>query len=202
MLRRAWLAPLRMVQSAIAELVLELEKTNPTPAPARSAKLDGTWAVKFPAFFGPGIIDSPTRELALMLYAGGLKPGLLLQVIDKLPPFAAGACSVDRLTVTFEGGASGAPSAEGTLAGAVFNNPFSFTLRSALSSESDSRLRETYVEASIFDRTVRRLRAHAPGATRARGRLAPTRPCRSHPSHAGGDARRAAAEPFAHAHLP
>jgi hypothetical protein len=141
-------------QSVISELVLQLEKSNPTAAPARSDKLDGTWAVKFPAFFGPGIIDSPTREIALLLYTGGLKPGLLLQLLDKLPSFVAGSCTVDQLTVTFSGAASGSPMAEGVMTGSIFSNPITFTLRSALAAETDTRLRETYVEASFLDRTV------------------------------------------------
>lgn len=135
---------------------------------------------------GPGIIDSPTREIALALYAGGLKPGLLLQVLDKLPAAVGGACSVEQLSVTFAGGGTDAPTAEGTLAGSVLSAPLRFSLKSALRAETDCRMRETYVQATLFDRTVREARvagarasASSPHARALTRRLAPpqTGPC-------------------------
>ena len=45
--------------------------------------------------YAQGFIDSPTRELALLVYTGGFKPGLLANLMDKLPP---GLLDVDYVT--------------------------------------------------------------------------------------------------------
>jgi hypothetical protein len=35
--------------------------------------------------YGMGFFDSPTREIALALYTGGFRPGLLANLLSKLP---------------------------------------------------------------------------------------------------------------------
>lgn len=142
-------------QSFVKELVLALERDNPTAAPAQSPLLDGTWTVKFPAVLGPGVIDSPTRELALALYTKVNPASLLLGFISRLPAPLAGSLGVDSLAVTFSGGGSAMASAEASLEGKILDRPLSICSRSSLIAVSASRLQETYVEASILGTTVR-----------------------------------------------
>jgi len=65
----------KSMRGRLDEAILELERTNPTEEPAYSEMLDGTWNVKYVGTYAPGILDSPTRELALFLYSGGFSPG-------------------------------------------------------------------------------------------------------------------------------
>ena len=69
----------------VSELLLTLERLNPTPEPARSVLLNGVWELKFAGAPGPGLIDSPTREIALALYATGYSAGAAVQLLSKLP---------------------------------------------------------------------------------------------------------------------
>ena len=54
----------------LMELLPRLESANPTAAPATSAQLDGEWALRYAGGPAPGLVNSPTREIALLLYAG------------------------------------------------------------------------------------------------------------------------------------
>ena len=84
----------------VGELLLKLERTNPTEDPARSRLLNGVWELQFAGAPGPGLLDSPTRELALSLYSAGYSPGALLQFLKKLPPPLSGALSLLSADIT------------------------------------------------------------------------------------------------------
>jgi len=65
----------KSMRGRLDEAILELERANPIEEPAYSELLDGTWKVKYTGTYAPGVLDSPTRELALFLYSGGFSPG-------------------------------------------------------------------------------------------------------------------------------
>eukprot|EP00401_Gymnodinium_catenatum_P079728 CAMPEP_0117461628 /NCGR_PEP_ID=MMETSP0784-20121206/2626_1 /TAXON_ID=39447 /ORGANISM="" /LENGTH=331 /DNA_ID=CAMNT_0005255347 /DNA_START=1 /DNA_END=996 /DNA_ORIENTATION=- len=62
----------------IDELILDLERLNPCDEPSYSELLDGSWQVKYSGSYAPGLLASPTRELALFLYGGGFSLGSAL----------------------------------------------------------------------------------------------------------------------------
>jgi len=59
----------------VDEMILRLEQMNPTTEPAYSELIDGGWLVEYSGTYAPGVFSSPTRELALLLYAGGFSLG-------------------------------------------------------------------------------------------------------------------------------
>jgi len=59
----------------VDEMILQLEQLNPTTEPAYSELIDGAWRVEYSGTYAPGALSSPTRELALLLYAGGFSLG-------------------------------------------------------------------------------------------------------------------------------
>lgn len=59
----------------INELLLQLESVNPTDSPARSPLLTGGWSFAYNGNIAPGPVPSPTRPIALLMYAGGFSPG-------------------------------------------------------------------------------------------------------------------------------
>mmetsp|Transcript_33254 Transcript_33254/g.95689 ORF Transcript_33254/g.95689 Transcript_33254/m.95689 type:complete len:329 (-) Transcript_33254:97-1083(-) len=68
----------------VDEAIISLERMNMETEPVYSEKLDGTWTVKYSGSYAPGLLSSPTRELALFLYGGGFSLG------NALSSFAAG----------------------------------------------------------------------------------------------------------------
>merc|ERR1719188_1678956 len=56
-------------------MIMSLERLNPCSEPVYSELLDGTWVVKYSGSYAPGLLSSPTRELALFLYGGGFSLG-------------------------------------------------------------------------------------------------------------------------------
>lgn len=59
----------------VDEAIVQLERFNKEEEPAYSPKLDATWKVGYSGSYAPGVLSSPTRELALFLYGGGYSPG-------------------------------------------------------------------------------------------------------------------------------
>ena len=53
------------------ELLYKLERTNPTEEAAASPLLNGVWELVYNGGYSDGLLASPTRQLALFLYAGG-----------------------------------------------------------------------------------------------------------------------------------
>lgn len=80
----------------INELLLQLERDNPTEAAAQSTLLNGVWELQYAGSLAPGIIDSPTRELALSIYSSSYSAGVLKELLRKLP-FDA---SLDMVTIS------------------------------------------------------------------------------------------------------
>lgn len=101
----------------VDEAILMLERVNPTDEPVYSTLLDGTWKVKYSGSFAPGLLSSPTRELALFLYGGGFSLG------NALSSFAGGfwgdalGLQIDSKTVKIIGGRDVEASAKVTAVG-------------------------------------------------------------------------------------
>jgi len=65
----------RPVRGRVDEAINRVERLNPTEEPIYSELLDGTWQVKYSSSYAPGLLSSPTRELAFFLYSGGFSLG-------------------------------------------------------------------------------------------------------------------------------
>eukprot|EP00899_Mesostigma_viride_P018028 jgi/Mesvir1/26226/Mv02403-RA.1 len=117
---------------------------NPTSSPASSPLLSGTWNFAYTGDIAPGLVPSPTRELALLMYAGGRTPALtglniaaalpesLVQVTDKKLVIGEGGMTIATCKVSIFGGRS-----------------TEVKLRTKLSPESDVRMRETYEDIDL-----------------------------------------------------
>ena len=68
------------LRDEVSELLVKMEAKNPTEEPATSALLNGVWDVAYQGY-APGPLPSPTRPLALALYAGGFTPGVRRSVL-------------------------------------------------------------------------------------------------------------------------
>jgi len=141
--------PLSTQKQEVDELILSLSALNPTPAPARSSLVNGVWEVAYTQTPGGGLFDSPTRPLALSLYATGFSPGVLAQGLAKLPMAAA---SIGPVRVTITSAEAGQPRVESStslsLAGGTVNQ--GLVVRANLAARSDVCLREEFVEAEAL----------------------------------------------------
>ena len=137
------------LRSSVNELVLSLEPTNPTADPATSPLLNGVWDCAFSGY-APGPLNSPTRPLALFLYAGGYTPGVAgLSLLQMLPDALA---DVGPLTIAIS---SEQPRVEAsttvTLAGLGAQD---IKVTTTLEAETGARLKETYSGLSAAGRDL------------------------------------------------
>ena len=83
------------LRDEVSELLVKMESKNPTAEPATSALLNGVWDVAYQGY-APGPLPSPTRPLALALYAGGFTPGVAgLSAARMLPDALADVGSLE-----------------------------------------------------------------------------------------------------------
>lgn len=68
----------KATRGRLDEVIFQLERYSPTQDPVYSELVDGEWVVKYSGSYAPGALSSPTRELALFLYAGGYSLGSAL----------------------------------------------------------------------------------------------------------------------------
>lgn len=107
----------KYIRGRLDESIMQLERRNPTDEPVYSELLDGTWKVKYTGTYAPGLLSSPTRELALFLYSGGFSPS------NALASLAAGfwgqtiGFKLGEREVTIQDGRSVAASATVEVAG-------------------------------------------------------------------------------------
>lgn len=134
----------------IGELLLKLERTNPTSEPARSQLLNGVWELQFAGAPGPGLVDSPTRELALSLYSAGYSPGALLQLLKKLPPPLSGALSLVSADITITSSASPQPRVSTDVCLLLGGGEQTIQFRSNLKPLSGLRLKEEVIELEVL----------------------------------------------------
>lgn len=140
------------VRALASECILELERsaTGNTADPAASPLLNGVWELAIPGILGKGLVDSPTRELALVMYTAGYAPGTLLQLLGKLPsPLGV---SLEGVTVTIRSPDAGQPRVTTEVRSTGLGEARTATLFSNLQQVSSVRLREDVVEAEVFGR--------------------------------------------------
>jgi len=132
-------------QQELAEYILGLSACNPTPAPSQSNLLNGVWEVVYSQTPGGGLLNSPTRPLALSLYA--TNPAIVAQGLSKLP---FGAASVGPVRVTITSAQAGQPRVTTETSVTAFGGEQPITLRANLVARSDVCLREEFVEATLL----------------------------------------------------
>ena len=138
-------------QMELNELILALSYNNPTAEPARSPLLNGKWEVVYAGAPGNGLADSPTRLLALALYATPLSPSVLAQGLSSLPFEAA---KLGSLTITIVSPEAGQPRVSAETSVSVFGgSPQPVTIRSNLQPRSAVALREDFVEVEALSQT-------------------------------------------------
>lgn len=133
----------------VSELLTKVEASSPEETPAYSPMLDGTWEVIYSGGISPGPIPSPTREIALLMYAGGFTPAsFFLSMGSKLPESLL-HLNKPSLTIT-----PAQPRATAAVTATAFGQKQEIMLRSDLEIQSATRLRETYNEAEIAGRVL------------------------------------------------
>eukprot|EP00958_Prasinococcus_capsulatus_P018157 scaffold2091_cov361-Prasinococcus_capsulatus_cf.AAC.4 len=73
-------------RSEINACILEVEREATPVDLLGTTSLDGEWTMEYIGSLAPGPVPSPTREIALAMYAGGYSPGIFAyEVIGRLP---------------------------------------------------------------------------------------------------------------------
>ncbi len=132
----------------VSELLLVLEAMNPTPAPAGSKLLNGAWELLYTSGYAKGFVDSPTRELALLLYSSFHRPGLLSRLADRLP---AGLLDVDFVNLKIS---PDEPRVQGIVKAGVAGNIQDLVTEGTLVQQSPVRLTETFTRARALGQAV------------------------------------------------
>ena len=115
-------------RSKVNEILLKLESMNPTKKPSSSTLLNGVWD---------------------FLYTGGISPGLLgLQIALYASEKGNGAISLSDTYLTIS---RSQPRVEVTAKVNIFGRESTFNIQTNLEPESDVRLFETYVSATLND---------------------------------------------------
>ncbi|GMH78222.1 hypothetical protein TL16_g07716, partial [Triparma laevis f. inornata] len=122
------------------EQLIELEKSNPTDAPAQSTLINSVWNVKAIGGYSAPKLTSPTREIALFLYSGSYSPGVFLLKLLNSFSSILGSPSVQI--------AISRPGTEPRVTATAKSNGGSFdseiTLNADLQTAGPIRLKETY----------------------------------------------------------
>lgn len=92
------------VRAALVTALPALEASNPTTDPAFSDKLPGKWEVRYSGSVAPGPVDSPTREIALLMYAQGFGPGNAALTLSKRLPDSLVQVKTVSLEITRQSG--------------------------------------------------------------------------------------------------
>lgn len=135
------------MRGRVDEAIVRLERFNPCDEPVYSDKMDGTWNVKFAGSYSPGLLSSPTRELALFLYGGGFSLG------NALNSFAEGfwgqtvGLKVESKKVKISGGRE----AEATAMVKIAGREDTLSYKAELMPLSSSRFSEEVVSLQLPD---------------------------------------------------
>jgi hypothetical protein len=136
-------------RTQINEMLYQLEARNPTQFPTTSPLLNGSWEFKYLAGIAPGIVPSPTREIALFMYAGGYTPGKFIFDLSNKLPSSLIDISDTKISIS-ESQPRGKISANVK----VFNSSFPVELRTSIEAESDVRMKEMYLDAEAVGRDI------------------------------------------------
>jgi len=137
-------------RAKINEALLNLEALNPTKNPTNSPLLNGVWSLRYAAGYSPEwALPSPTRDLALFLYSGGYSPGLFaLSLAQKLPSALVDVGDLEIIISREQ------PRIEAKVDVKLFGGQKStVSVKANLDVESGMRFSESYVSASVLDRT-------------------------------------------------
>lgn len=135
-------------RTVINELLLQLEGANPTPTPTRSELLTGDWQFAYNAGVAPGPVPSPTRPLALAMYAGGFSPGTFgLAVADMLPKELV---TTEDFKLNISG--IGPYVSTASIRVKLLGRSFAVKVNCDLTPESDLRIHETYKSLEVYGR--------------------------------------------------
>lgn len=134
----------------INEMLFRLEPLNPTEEPAYSSLLKGEWEFKFVGSMAQGILPSPTREIALLLSAGGYTPGRFgLDIAARLPKDVVDVKSL-KLKIQDQ-----APTATiSTIIKLPGNRDVEVSLDTNLEPESDFTMSETYQSLTAMGQSL------------------------------------------------
>lgn len=136
-------------RALVNELILTLERSEPTPSPASSSLLNGVWQLQLPGALGKGFFDSPTRELALLLYSAGYSPGTFMQLLGKLPFKEELGLGLGDVSITIQSKAAGQPRVTTEVTASVFGTSQQLRFFSNLRQVSDVRLNEDIVDVEV-----------------------------------------------------
>eukprot|EP00747_Dinoflagellata_sp_TGD_P167709 gnl/TRDRNA2_/TRDRNA2_192633_c0_seq1.p1 gnl/TRDRNA2_/TRDRNA2_192633_c0~~gnl/TRDRNA2_/TRDRNA2_192633_c0_seq1.p1 ORF type:complete len:340 (+),score=50.51 gnl/TRDRNA2_/TRDRNA2_192633_c0_seq1:53-1072(+) len=137
------------IRAQLATALPALEATNPTVNSASSSALEGMWIVKYTGAVAPGPVDSPTREIALLMYAAGFGPGAAaLSLAKRLPD---NLVEVKSLSLDITPGESRASLAVNFMGG---NVDLKGELICELRADGPSKLIETTTGVRINDQEV------------------------------------------------
>ena len=129
----------------VNELLIKLESENPTEAPATSPLLNGEWELMYTGGYGPGLADwSPTRQLALFVYAGGYAPAAFGLQLASLLPNELVEVAVPTIAIS-----RNQPRIESRSEVTIGNTAADVKITSTLETESDVRLKETNSAVSV-----------------------------------------------------
>ena len=101
--------------------------------------------------YGMGFFDSPTREIALALYTGGFRPGLLANFVSKLPGPLATVVELNDVELTIR---REQPRMQASASVVVAGNDQKLGLEGELKTTSAVRLEETLVKADFFGQSA------------------------------------------------
>ena len=135
----------------LAEQLPRLEAASPEPTPTTSALLEGEWTFELVGAPPPGILPSPTREAALLLYSGGFSPGVFgLSLSQRIP---SSLLSLRKLALVVRPAAPRAEvTAEFSIAGG--NNALSVSVFSKLEVSTSQRICETWSDVIVNGRSI------------------------------------------------
>ena len=137
-------------RASINEAILKLEALNPTEDPVYSPLVNGVWTLRYAGGYSESKIPSPTRDLALFLYAGGYSPGLFaLGLAQKLP---SQLVEVGDLTISIS---RAQPRIEAKVGVKLFGgSEESVVVKARLEEDSGLRFTETYESATVLGQVV------------------------------------------------
>lgn len=137
-------------RAAINEAILKLEALNPTADPVYSPLLNGVWTLRYAGGYAEPKVPSPTRDLALFLYAGGYSPGLFaLGLAQKLP---AGLVELGDLEISIS---RAQPRIEAKVDVRLFGGAEdAVVVRARIEEQSGLRFAEVYESASVLGQNV------------------------------------------------
>jgi len=135
-------------RAVISELLLQLEAKNPTKSPTDSTLITGNWRFGYNGGVAPGLVPSPTRPIALAMYAGGFSPGTLgLTLASMLPD---DLIKTEDFTLAISG--MGPYTSTASVKVKALGRQFTAKVKCELIAESGVRLRETYKSVEVYGR--------------------------------------------------